>query len=70
MRYKQCVIKSGTSRIVAWLDADKIKVGIRITLKNSDEPRRWWKVLEISNHELVQKDIDKNHNPKALFGSL
>lgn len=70
MKYKQCVLRSGYSQMVVWLDATKAKLNNRVTLKNSEKPYLWWDIISVSKSELNQEDINKNHDPKKLFGSI
>lgn len=37
-------LTSGTTERSCWVDRE-VKVGDMITLKNSGEPERWWKVM-------------------------
>lgn len=40
-------LESGTTHLDCWVDK-KVKVGDQVTLKNSDEPDRWWDVITIA----------------------
>lgn len=70
MKYKQCLLKSDKSIMTVWLDADKVKLGIKVTLKTSEDPSKWWKIIAVYSGEFEQADVKKYHNPKALFGSI
>jgi len=48
MKYKQCELKNGVSRMIVWLDAEKVKPNIKVTLKNSENPKIWWTILTVS----------------------
>lgn len=48
MKIAQCTIINGNSSQVAWLDkVDQLRVGCRVTLKDSPEPERLWTVNSI-----------------------
>ncbi len=41
----QCRLQSGNATLIAWLsDEKKFKVGDSVTLKDSSDPKRLWKV--------------------------
>ena len=44
----QCNLKSGNSRMVALLEADRFKVGDSVTLIDSDNPEELWEVVTMS----------------------
>ena len=60
--YRQCILEMGNARITCWLEASKVRVGIKITLKDSENPTQWWKVVSVSGVELPRKDIKGSHN--------
>ena len=44
---RQFKLQSGTTTTTCWLeDSKKLRVGVRVTLKDSDDPKRWWVVVE------------------------
>ena len=44
----QVALRSGATRLTCWVDGDRrLRVGNLITLKNADEPGRWWTVCAI-----------------------
>lgn len=45
MIVQQMLLASGTQRLMAWIEP-KAKPGDLVTLKNSDDPGQWWKVLD------------------------
>lgn len=65
--YKQCVLQSGDSVIVSWLLASEAKVGIRVTLKDSDDPTKWWTITSVGKQELAKKDIKDSHEAKNWY---
>jgi len=42
----QVELRSGTTVLTCWVEP-KVKAGDQITLKNSDEPSRWWDVIRL-----------------------
>jgi hypothetical protein len=68
MKLVQCKLQSENTYTTAWLE-NKVKIGNLVTLKDTDEPQRLWKVLSVS------KPIDSNESTiktrsKDVFGSL
>jgi hypothetical protein len=47
MMKQQVELKSGTLTMVTWVEANKVKVGNVITLKNFDDPDREWRVMSV-----------------------
>jgi len=43
----QADLRSGTTVLTCWLEA-RIKPGDQVTLKNSEDPQRWWDVVHTS----------------------
>jgi len=45
----QVALESGTARRTCWVDQrKKLHLGSSVTLKNAEEPARWWTVCFIS----------------------
>lgn len=42
----QVKLRDGETERVCFIDNAKVKIGSKVTLKNSDEPKRRWLVLE------------------------
>jgi hypothetical protein len=58
MQYRQVGLKSGTTELVANLpDHPKLKVGNSITLKDYDDPARWWAIQWVSDVTRDKKQI-------------
>lgn len=53
---KQCRIKSGTMRDVVWLDNPILNTFV--TLKDSDDPKRLWKIEEVYNIEQTKEQLE------------
>lgn len=70
----QCILESRGQRLEAWLDAERIKPGFSVTLKNSNEPTRWWDILHMSSaidSKLIKTDRDsKAIHEKDFHGSF
>ena len=52
--YKQCVLKSGNTQTVGWIEERGAKLGFSVTLE--DHPGQWWKVMEVGTVRLA-KDV-------------
>jgi hypothetical protein len=44
----QVKLRSGTTERTCWIDNADVKTGYEITLKNSEEPGRRWRVITVS----------------------
>jgi hypothetical protein len=65
MKYKQCKLKSGNEHMVTCLpDEPKLKVGVKVSLKDSENPKQWWLVESMGNIALEKDDIKGSHNSK------
>lgn len=60
MKLVQVKLKSDNKLMTAWVEA-KVKVGNLITLKDTDEPQRKWKVLSVGR-EHDRSDIKRGWN--------
>lgn len=61
----QCRLESDGAVMIVWLSSEKdFKVGNKVTLKSSDEPKRWWKVTSKGQGH-PRKDIKR-----ANFSSI
>lgn len=61
---KQCLLTNEESVLQAWIDATVARVGTRVTLKDSDDPDRWWEILEVYPTILDKEDIHGGHNSR------
>jgi hypothetical protein len=43
----QAKLQDGETERVCWIDNAKVKKGSKVTLKNSENPKRRWLVLEV-----------------------
>jgi len=61
--YRQCILTCGSLQTTTWLREDKIKVGVGVTLKDSDSPDRIWTVAAMGHRETEEwvKDRRKAH---------
>lgn len=62
----QCVLESGNKRLVAWLDASKVKEGYRVTLKDYPQPDLWWTVIK-ATEPIPTELVKKAHDSKAIW---
>ncbi len=46
MLMQQYKLKRKDSELICWLEANRVKIGDHVTLKNSDNPKSWWKIVE------------------------
>ena len=44
--YRQCVLQSGTTQTVGWIEERGARVGLHVTLE--DYPGQLWKVMEVN----------------------
>ena len=63
IRLQQYQLENENSLLVCWLEADRVKVGDRVTLKDSDNPMRYWTVTKAYS-EKDSKDIHDAHESK------
>lgn len=47
MKLTQYVLRSGTEYITCWLESDRVKMGDLVSLKDTDEPHRFWEVFKV-----------------------
>lgn len=60
---RQFKLQSGTTVTTAWLDDDpRVKLHSRVTLKDSDEPKRWWVVIERGDNTRHKSTLEKSWN--------
>lgn len=43
---QQYKLQSDGKELVCWLEANRIKIGNKVKLKNSENPDAWWEVVE------------------------
>lgn len=52
----QLYLKSGRSRMVVMVDQDKkLKPGLQVTLKDSEDPTQWWEIVTMSQPMLSSR---------------
>lgn len=62
MKVVQVRLTSGDSHLTAWVE-NKIKVGNRITLKDSDDPDQMWEIISIDSEPVEQSSVNRGwHN--------
>lgn len=73
MKKVQVKLASGPARLTCWVEP-KVKVGQQITLKDSDEPNRWWMILEVGpetdtseiKRKWGQTDVPRGQTPRVV----
>lgn len=56
--YRQYNLTSNDSHTTAWLE-EGLKVGNRVTLKDSMEPERWWTVTSMGDTRMLKEELHK-----------
>ena len=65
MKYQQVLLKSGDTSQVVFIETG-LKKGFYITLKDSDQPQRRWKIVEM--YEVMnEKDIKDSHSSENWY---
>lgn len=59
--YTQCRLKSGKTQLVCYLDSTKLKTGMRVTLKDFDDPSQWWDVVSVSETAIPRDKIKRGN---------
>ncbi len=57
----QVHLRSGTTVRTCWIEA-RVKPGDQVTLKNSEEPARWWDVVRVEPGRKLATDINRGWN--------
>ena len=57
----QVRLRSGPAERTCWVEA-RVRVGDRITLKNSDEPGRWWDITWAGAEQRTAGQINRGWN--------
>lgn len=59
----QTQLRSGDTHLTTWLPIDKkFRVGSFVTLKDSDEPNRFWEVVAITGNPIDKNAIYRGWN--------
>jgi hypothetical protein len=56
----QTHLRSGTTVRTCWIEP--LKVGDEVTLKNSEDPARWWKVVRVEPERRTAAGINRGWN--------
>jgi hypothetical protein len=59
------MLSDGTTERRCWVDKH-VKIGDKLTLKNSEEPERWWTVDYVSSQARFAVDIDQSWHVGGL----
>lgn len=63
-KYTWLQLKDGPSTTQCFVEEDKsLKVGMKITLKDSDQPDRWWEIISISE-PMIKTEAQKQRSEK------
>ncbi len=54
----QVRLRSGTTERTCWTEA-RVKVNDRITLRNSEDPQRWWDVIRVGDERKTAGQINR-----------
>jgi hypothetical protein len=54
----QMQLRSGTAVRTCWLDA-RVKVRDQVTLRNSEDPARWWDVVRVEPGRKLAAEINR-----------
>ena len=57
----QVHLRSGTTVRTCWTEA-RVKRGDRLTLKNSEDPARWWDVVRVEEGRRLVTEINRGWN--------
>jgi hypothetical protein len=57
----QAHLQSGTTVRTCWIEA-RVQAGDEVTLKNSEDPRRWWKVVRVEPGRRTAAEINRGWN--------
>lgn len=61
--HRQVNLSSGDSVLTANLpDSPKLRVGNSVTLKDHDDPTRWWKIDRVSEHVHDKSELKTKWN--------
>lgn len=66
MKLQQYVLESDGLKMTTWLESGRCKVGQYVTLKDTNEPKRKWKVTKSYVAEIEHDKIGKIE----VFGSI
>ena len=65
--YKQCELTNGATTQFVWLEADKIKIGINVTLEDSENEEKWWRITKIFDQGLEKNEIKDSHDSQKWY---
>lgn len=57
----QVRLRSGTTERTCWTEA-RVKPGDQVTLKNSEDPARWWDVILVASERKTAGQINRGWN--------
>lgn len=69
MKLVQCLIKSGDTTKTIFLESGVFNKGFYVTLKDSEDPTRRWKIEEMYE-EVDEKDVKDSHGSSKVYDSI
>lgn len=66
---RQYNLEHGNEHLTAWLDAIDLRVGTKVTLRDSENPTIFWKVVGIGDTVLPKDEIKGAHDSKKWHGN-
>jgi hypothetical protein len=54
----QVRLRSGTAERTCWIEA-RVKPGDQVTLRNSEDPARWWDVTHVGSERKTAAQINR-----------
>jgi hypothetical protein len=66
MVVQQYELTKGDSKIICWLEADRVKLGDKVTLKDAEDTTSYWTVASIYS-QMDKKDIKGSHSAEKWY---
>ena len=68
--FKQCTLRNGSHVLVSWIEERGAKVGYSVTLKDSDDPSKFWEVTSVSELKLSMEDVELGSSKARNFKKI
>jgi hypothetical protein len=65
--YRQCTLKRGNTQTVAWIEERGAKLDHCVTLKDSDDPKAFWEVIEVGTTRLSNLEVQAQARQSTDF---
>lgn len=69
MKLRQYKLKSDNEVMVAWLEANRAKIGNLVTLKDNGNPEKKWQIVA-AYREIDSEDLNDQHESSKTFKSV